>query len=219
MRAVPLIALALTIAFGCGSPAADRPAADQDVSAGVKAVWDAQVAAWNRGDLEGFMEGYWKSSDLVFFGGGSDTRGWQPTLDRYRAAYQGEGKQMGTLDFPQFDLVELGPESAMVRGRWRLKTKDGTESTGMTSVIFRKLPAGWRIVHDHSSAGPAAVAQQAARDPLVKENGTIKVGDHTYVIPDDSVQMVPNVGIIVGSRATLVIDPGLGRRNGEAVLR
>jgi len=63
-------------------------------------------------------------------------------------------------------------------------------------------------------------SQQApARDPLVKEGATVKVAEHTYVIPDDNVPLVPNVGIVVGSRATLVIDPGLGRRNGEAVLR
>src|SRR5262245_28492031 len=60
--------------------------------------------------------------------------------------------------------------------------------------------------------GPAA-------DPLVKENHTVKLGPHSYVIPDDNVGLVPNVGIVVGTRATLVIDPGLGRRNGETVLR
>jgi glyoxylase-like metal-dependent hydrolase (beta-lactamase superfamily II) len=58
-----------------------------------------------------------------------------------------------------------------------------------------------------------------APDPLVKENATHKRAAHTYVIPDDNVPLVPNVGIVVGSRATLVIDPGLGRRNGETVLR
>ncbi len=64
------------------------------------------------------------------------------------------------------------------------------------------------------------VAQRGpAPDPLVKEGRTVKVAPHTYVIPDDNVALVPNVGIVVGSRATLVIDPGLGRRNGEAVLR
>ena len=63
---------------------------------------------------------------------------------------------------------------------------------------------------------PAAAQQQ---DPLVRENATVKVADHTYVIPDFNVGLVPNVGIVVGSRATLVIDPGLGRRNGETVLR
>ncbi len=61
--------------------------------------------------------------------------------------------------------------------------------------------------------------QNAPPDPLVKENATVKLAAHSYVIPDANVGLVPNVGIIVGTRATLVIDPGLGRRNGEAVLR
>lgn len=64
----------------------------------------------------------------------------------------------------------------------------------------------------HAQSGPAP-------DPLIKENTTVRVAPHTYVIPDANVPLVPNVGIIVGSRATLVIDPGLGRRNGEAVRR
>src|SRR5262245_26815747 len=66
---------------------------------------------------------------------------------------------------------------------------------------------------------PAAAQRGPAPDPIVKENATVKVAAHTYVIPDGNVPLVPNVGIIVGSRATLVIDPGLGRRNGETVLR
>ena len=118
----------------------------------VRAVLTAQVDAWNRGDLDGFMAGYWKSPDLVFFSNGTETHGWQATLDRYRMRYQAEGRQMGTLDFPALDIVPLGPEAAMARGRWRLKMPDGKESSGMTSVILRKLPEGWRIVHDHSSA-------------------------------------------------------------------
>jgi glyoxylase-like metal-dependent hydrolase (beta-lactamase superfamily II) len=65
----------------------------------------------------------------------------------------------------------------------------------------------------------AAAQRGPAPDPLVKENATVKLAAHTYVIPDGNVSLVPNVGIVVGSRATLVIDPGLGRRNGEAILR
>src|SRR6188768_3060918 len=76
----------------------------------------------------------------------------------------------------------------------------------------------WMAVYLFAAA--SAFAQPAVvPDPLVKENATVKVAAHTYVIPDGNVPLVPNVGIVVGSRATLVIDPGLGRRNGETVLR
>jgi beta-aspartyl-peptidase (threonine type) len=131
---------------------AESPRADGVTLPAVRAVLAAQIEAWNRGDLNAYMAGYWESPDLVFFSNGQETRGWQPTLDRYRARYQGAGKQMGTLDFPALDVLPLGPEAAVVRGRWRLKMPDGTELTGMTTVVFRKLREGWRVVHDHSSA-------------------------------------------------------------------
>jgi len=138
----------LFISAACTS----SPTQGADPVTEVKTVWNAQVEAWNRGDLEAFMDGYWKSPDLVFFTNGAETRGWQQTHDRYRASYQGEGRQMGTLDFPQLEFKALGPEAVLARGRWRLRMPDGKESTGMTSVTFQKLAEGWRIVHDHSSA-------------------------------------------------------------------
>jgi len=123
-----------------------------DPAAEVRAVWNAQVDAWNRGDLDAFMAGYWNSPDLVFFSNRTETRGWQQTLDRYRARYKAEGRQMGTLDFPQLEFKVLGPEAVLARGTWRLKMPDGMESRGMTSVTFQKRPEGWRIIHDHSSS-------------------------------------------------------------------
>lgn len=131
------------------APAQTRVA---DPAAEVRAVWNTSVEAWNRGDLDTFMNLYWNSPDLVFFSNKTETRGWQQTLDRYRAAYKAEGRQMGTLDFPKLDFKVLGPEAVLARGQWRLKMPDGKESTGMTSVTFQKLPEGWRIVHDHSSS-------------------------------------------------------------------
>jgi beta-aspartyl-peptidase (threonine type) len=142
-------ALVAVVQAGALARAAEPPDA---AAAAVRAVLAAQLEAWNRGDLAGYMAGYWKSPDLVFFSNGQETRGWQPTLDRYRARYQGVGKQMGTLDFPAMDISMLGTEAALARGRWRLKMADGKELTGMTTVVFRKLREGWRIVHDHSSA-------------------------------------------------------------------
>ena len=131
---------------------ASSPSRAEDPAAEVRAVWNAQVEAWNRGDLDAFMTGYWNSPDLVFFSNKTETRGWQQTLDRYRATYKAEGRQMGTLDFPRLEFKVLGPDTVLARGQWRLKMPDGKESTGMTSVTFLKLPEGWRIVHDHSSS-------------------------------------------------------------------
>jgi uncharacterized protein (TIGR02246 family) len=141
--------LLLLVLANALSAAAESPPAP--VAQAVRAVIAAQIEAWNRGDLNGYMAGYWNSPDLVFFSNGQETRGWQPTLDRYRARYQGEGKKMGTLDFPVLDVLALSPDAALARGRWRLRMPDGKELTGMTSVLLQRRPEGWRVVHDHSS--------------------------------------------------------------------
>ncbi len=130
----------------------------------IRALLAHQVDAWNRGDLEGFMAGYWKSPELSFISGTTETRGWQPTLERYRKKYQGEGKEMGKLDFFDLRVEMLGPESAFVLGHWHLQmataaAKPATsaasgkkqEPAGMFTLILRKFPEGWRIVHDHTS--------------------------------------------------------------------
>jgi len=119
----------------------------------IRAVIDKQTAAWNHQDLEGFMAGYWKSPELTFFSGATETKGWQPTLERYRKRYQSNGAAMGTLDFSELVIEQLGPNTALVRGRWRLTMPDGKQPHGLTTLLFRRFPAGWRIVHDHSSGG------------------------------------------------------------------
>ena len=98
------------------------------------------------------MQGYRKSPDLTFYSGGTITSGWEATLARYRKRYQSEGKEMGRLDFPEEAIDLLGPDAALVRGRWRLALSGGKEMSGLTTVILKRLPEGWRIVHDHSSA-------------------------------------------------------------------
>lgn len=116
----------------------------------VAKVLDDQVVAWNKGDLEGFMAGYWQSPDLSFFSGNNKTKGWQATLDRYKKRYQGEGKEMGKLKFSELSVEMLGADHALVRGRWQL-TLPKESPTGLFTLIMRKLPAGWKIVHDHTS--------------------------------------------------------------------
>jgi beta-aspartyl-peptidase (threonine type) len=119
----------------------------------VRQVLDTQTAAWNKGDLEGFMKGYWKSPKLMFFSGKDKTQGWQATLARYRKKYQGEGRnRMGKLTFSELEIEVLGPASAWARGRWQVVRGKETLS-GLFTLLFKKFPEGWRIVHDHTSAG------------------------------------------------------------------
>lgn len=108
-----------------------------------------QAAAWNRGDLDGFMEGYAKLPNLRFASEGSVTYGWQQTLDHYKQRYASRAA-MGTLDFSGLDIDVLSPDAALAFGRWRLKTDQG-EPHGLFTLLFRRTEAGWRIVADHTS--------------------------------------------------------------------
>jgi beta-aspartyl-peptidase (threonine type) len=122
------------------------------VSSAVENVLHRQVEAWNRHDLVAFMAGYWNSPDLTFFSDAQMTTGWQPTLERYRKRYQGEGHEMGRLEFSDLNVQPLGPDSAFVRGAWHLTMSDGKTPHGLFTLIFRRFPDGWKIVHDHTSA-------------------------------------------------------------------
>ena len=121
------------------------------IDGAIRAVLQAQVAAWNRHDLESFMAGYWKSPDLTFFSGATATQGWEPTLERYRQRYQANGAAMGKLEFSDLSVEQLCPDAAFVRGHWHLTMADGKQPHGLFTLVFRKFPEGWRIVHDHSS--------------------------------------------------------------------
>lgn len=124
---------------------------EPDAAAAIRKVLNDQVAAWNKGDLERFMSGYWKSPHLSFSSGKDRTRGWQATYERYRKRYQSEGREMGQLSFSELEIEPLSDTSAYVRGRWQLVLKKETIG-GLFTLIFKKQPEGWRIVHDHTSS-------------------------------------------------------------------
>ena len=116
----------------------------------IRAVIQAQQEAWNRGDIDGFMNGYARSKSTIFVSEDTVTRGWQTVRDRYKKKYSDRAK-MGTLEFSDLEITPLGADSAVVLGRWKLKrTKD--QPQGRFTLIFRKTADGWRIVHDHASA-------------------------------------------------------------------
>ena len=98
--------------------ACQKPTAppESDSVAEIQAVLNRQVEAWNRGDLEGFMDGYWNSPDLTFYSGSTSVAGWKTTLDRYSQRYKGEGQEMGQLEFSDLKIEMLGPSAAFVRG-------------------------------------------------------------------------------------------------------
>src|SRR5271166_5547857 len=120
--------------------------------AAIETVLRTQQDAWNRHDLDAFMAGYWNSPELTFFSGGKENHGWQEALDHYRATYSGSGHEMGKLDFSDLRIEMLGPDAAFVRGAFHLTMSDGKTPHGIFTLVFRRFPDGWKIVHDHTSA-------------------------------------------------------------------
>ena len=146
MKPIASLFIAAVFAITCMSQSQSERAR---IEADVRAVLTEQTAAWNRGDLESFMAGYWKSDDLVFASGDRITRGWQPTLDNYKRTY-GSREKMGTLTFSDVAANVLSKDIAVVVGSWSL-IRQSDNPKGKFTVIFRRLKEGWRIIHDHSS--------------------------------------------------------------------
>ena len=146
-----ITALAIAIAVAASrSPRAEGP--DVEVAA-IRAMLDKQEADWNKGDLEGFVGGYWRSPKLVFMSGGNRHDGFEAMRDRYIKRYKSDGKAMGKLAFTGLEIQTLGPDSAFARGRWGLTMPDGKTPGGLYTLILRKFADGWKIVHDHTSIG------------------------------------------------------------------
>ncbi len=148
MRYRILTAVSLLLLLGVTSAFSQTKAAKN--AKAIQDVLDAQCAAWNRGDIEGFMDGYERSEKTVFVGGDNVTRGWQTVLDRYKRNYDSREK-MGTLTFSDLEITPIGNDSALILMRWHLqRAKD--EPHGRSTLIMRRTKQGWKIVHDHSSA-------------------------------------------------------------------
>ncbi|MBC6990028.1 YybH family protein [Hymenobacter sp. BT491] len=113
-------------------------------------VLTTQTAAWNRGDVAGFMQGYWQSDSLVFIGKRGLTYGWQPTLDNYKRNYP-DAAAMGQLVFSNLRITPLGDEAAHVVGKWHLTRPKAGDLEGHFLLVFRRLNGQWVIVADHSS--------------------------------------------------------------------
>jgi len=153
------IRLSLTLVFVLPALAAQptlgrQPRHPRDPVVQIRAVLDRQLEAWNSHDLEGFMKGYWQSPELTFFSVGTRRSGWDEAIASYRSRYQSEGREMGRLEFSDLQIQMLGPRAAFVRGHWHLTFTGGGKTGGLFTLIFRKLPEGWRVVHDHTSSEP-----------------------------------------------------------------
>jgi len=143
------VAVLVSVSFGTRANATRQSIAEGQI----RSVLDMQTIAWNRGDIDTFMTGYWKSEETEFVGASGITRGWQAVLDRYRRNYP-DGKAMGRLTFSNLEVHIVCPDSAFVIGEFQLD-REKDRPAGIFTLNFRKFAEGWRIVADHTTGFPA----------------------------------------------------------------
>jgi ketosteroid isomerase-like protein len=144
------VVVGLAIAAILGWTSLSAQPSKSDVASAISAVLKMQQEAWNHGDIEAFMNGYWRSDETVFVSGDDVSRGWQKVLERYKTKYSDRAK-MGTLTFSNLEITSLSNDSAVVLGSWQL-SRANDQPHGRFTLIFRRFPEGWKIVHDHTSA-------------------------------------------------------------------
>jgi ketosteroid isomerase-like protein len=147
-------AIAVLFLLACGSATSSVRTFTPVDKTSIIGVLDAQAAAWNKGDLAGYMDGYAKSDDLVFTSGGNVRKGWQATFDTFQNKYAQDKSKMGALKFEVLGVQPLGADGAVVLGKWFL-TGSPADGSGVFSVVLERRPEGWRVIHDHTSSAPS----------------------------------------------------------------
>jgi ketosteroid isomerase-like protein len=142
-------AVTLLISANMSVVSKSQSANEKSLSA-IREVLDAQRDAWNKGDIEGYMDGYDRSENTIFVSGDNVTRGWKTVLERYKKSYDTREK-MGQLTFSDLEMNMLSRDTAVVIGKWLLK-RSQDEPHGRFTLIFKKTSHGWRIIHDHASS-------------------------------------------------------------------
>ncbi|MBF9238859.1 nuclear transport factor 2 family protein [Hymenobacter sp. BT683] len=132
-------------------PTAGKTADNEQAAAAIRTVLTTQAAAWNRGDIPGFMQGYWKSDSLVFLGRKGPTYGWQQTLDNYKKNYP-DAAAMGQLDFSSLRVTVLNTNAAQVIGRWHLARPVAGDVQGYFLLVMRQIDGNWVVAADHTNS-------------------------------------------------------------------
>jgi uncharacterized protein (TIGR02246 family) len=141
--------LTLVLASGCAPPR-ETGNNDGEIIAAVRSVLETQQAAWNRGDIDGFMDGYDRAGTTAFVSGDELTRGWQTVLDRYKQHYKTR-EDMGTLAFSELSIQAVHPDLAIADGRWQL-IRAGDRPHGRFTLLFQRTNGSWRIIHDTTTS-------------------------------------------------------------------
>jgi ketosteroid isomerase-like protein len=166
---VPVVLLSLALSGGCEFQR--QPRTGPDGRAGlaggaqeeIQAMLMASAVSWNEGDLDGFLDDYWRSDSLTFSGPSGVTRGWDDLRTRYQESYWAPGTVQDSLSFHDIEVIPLGDEEALALGRYLLFPREGgvgEPASGFFSLVLNRMGDEWRIVHDHTSSTPPEEAQE-----------------------------------------------------------
>jgi ketosteroid isomerase-like protein len=142
--ALALIAAGWSCQLRAGTEGHDSDRAD------IMEILNNQQHSWNKGEVDAFLEGYWHSPELTFSGTSGIARGWDAVRTRYKKNYA-DRDAMGQLEFSDLEFQFIGPDAALVLGHWHLTRVKG-DIGGVFTLVWRRFPEGWRIIHDHTSA-------------------------------------------------------------------
>lgn len=152
-----ILAVAIVSASAWLNAAQNAPGVDSETA--IRKTVDEQVAAWNRGDIRGFMDGYVRDDSLRFASGGSIRRGWQEAFQRYQTAYATREK-MGTLTFSDLEFFPISDDFSEVFGKYHLaRDKSVGDASGLFTLLMKREGDRWLVLHDHTSAADVATAQ------------------------------------------------------------
>ncbi len=149
MKFIPFVSLLLISSFFYSQKSFSQANTEEDLAA-ISLVLEKQVNSWNEGDLEAYMQGYWKSDSLVFIGASGPKYGWETTLANYKKAYPTKEK-MGQLSFEIIEMEVNGESTAVVIGKWQLQ-RETDKPMGHFSLFWKKINGDWKIIMDHSSS-------------------------------------------------------------------
>jgi ketosteroid isomerase-like protein len=135
---------------GTGQPPPAAAVSSAAEVGAITALLEQQDDAWNRGDIDGFMDGYWRSPELRFASGGNVTRGWDETNARYRRVYATPDR-MGRLVTSDYEIVILSSDAAIAHGAWALE-RAGDRPSGLYTLVLRKIDGEWLIVSDTTTS-------------------------------------------------------------------
>ena len=152
LRHSVLLSAVLFVAGGAASNFASQEDPAKSVESQIRMTLDAQITAWNNGDIAGFMDGYVRGDALRFASGGTVQRGWQKTLERYQSRYSTR-EQMGTLTFSDLEFAEISADYAEVFGKFHLaRDKSVGDASGLFTLLMKREGQRWLVLHDHTSA-------------------------------------------------------------------